>query len=337
MELNKNYNDISNQYDRYYEGAGNSLYNKRFGDKRVTPNEEEIITNIFKKLTKKLAKTRPESKEIKILDFGCGDGRIFPVIEKLANQYKKDGWLIQLSGYDPCSTGLTSFKNMLLEKGYDENHCSLSKNNLTINLILGDVNEELEVIARQIGNGFDLCLCIYGVLNHIPYRENRINHLKMINSLLAESGELLLSICSKNVFPSEMKAYSLIRRQFADCLHGSLPTSADIRQQILRLATEPGDLYYCVDPNHSNKAADIFAHIDTPEELKANLKAANFNETLKIKIMSILNPYEIANHCLKGQIDKMLSKIATILCFTDNLKNQFGMHLYVHCQKAKIK
>ena len=158
-------NDLSSQYDAYYNGGKNSLYNKRFGDKKISLNEELVIVKILKRLLKKNT-----SKHLKILDFGCGDGRIYQVIEEFMRDQKNVS--CQFVGYDLCKTAIIDFENLLLAKGYNEQNGVFVKDNIKVYLVLADIIQKLDEIAKDIGSNFDLCLCIYGVIQHIPYRKN---------------------------------------------------------------------------------------------------------------------------------------------------------------------
>ena len=331
-------NDIALQYDLYYSGGENSMYNKRFGLNKVALREAELIEQSFKSVLGAIKKNNSAHKVLRILDFGCGDGRLFLLLEELSNRLIGKEFNIELVGYDPSKVGIDLLSETLLQDGFkkksDFNSSKkryFSKNNFSVTLVLGDVEEGLEATKELIGPNIDLCLCMFGVIGHVPGRQRRINTLAALGELLSPVGELLISICATKVFAKEMAAYEEIRKQYKIHTKHNMGNSAKVRRAVLRLAKEEGDLYYC--SNGGPNAIDNYVHLYSPQELKEDLKRAHFCTASGIKILTLSHQFEICNNSTKAKLDNIASRILSVLCFSDYMKNFFGKYLFIKCSK----
>jgi tRNA (uracil-5-)-methyltransferase TRM9 len=106
------------------------------------------------------SQTAPTSK---ILDFGCGSGRY---TIPLAPYCKT------IVAYDPCPEAID-----LLNRR--------SHQNITPTQDLGDVSRAAP---------YDMVVCIFGVLSHIPEREARLDTLRFLRRCLADDGLLFVSV-----------------------------------------------------------------------------------------------------------------------------------------------
>lgn len=335
-------NDLAEQYNIYYEGGDESVYNKRFGANRIIHREASIINKACERILKQIASDNfGKSIAITILDYGCGDGRLFGVIEQLARKQLDKHVRINFIGYDPSIVGINLFEENLLSKGFASHHLNnnhrkiLIKQNLTVKLLVGDVNYDAKQIADTIGSKIDLCLCMFGVLSHIPGRNNRVSILRMLNESLSNYGELIVSVCTSNLFSKEVAAYTLLRNQLQLCKNQNISDSVKSRQSTLRLAAEVGDFYYCSSYGEG-KSIDNYTHLYHPTELISDLKSANFSKTSNVGILSIAHPFNISGNWFKSKLDQIISSIASLISLiflSQTLPNKLGKHMYVMCRK----
>lgn len=125
----------------------------------------------------------------RILDFGCGNGRYgLPLLERTQ---------ARITGYDISLASLAEFDAELRRTPYRER----------VTLIHGD----LESLSRQ--EPYDLVLMLFGVLSHIGVREERIEALCKVRTLMKPGARLILSVPS--IFrrrPFELLKFGIQRR-----------------------------------------------------------------------------------------------------------------------------
>ncbi|MDX2050424.1 MAG: hypothetical protein SFT93_04570 [Rickettsiaceae bacterium] len=179
--------DVAAQYDIDYKGSSKSLYNSRFSTNKVIYREESKITKILTSVYRH-NKNKPT---IRILDFGCGDGRIFPVIEKFASKHTKTKF--EIIAYDPSIVGLNEFINNLKQNGFisiDYNNNDniidtkpkdqpkdmsiidiLVRGNIEVKFLNNKVDAAPEHITYFTNGQIDAILAIYSSFNHIKGRD----------------------------------------------------------------------------------------------------------------------------------------------------------------------
>ncbi len=281
-------NDIANQYDSYYENTNGegSIYDQQYHDK-VLPRDRWVIKDAALKLiNKKFPKgsiiVQPPinpgiRKKVRMVDFGCGDGRYFSVIEEIANSLQTQDIEVELVAYDPSAMGLKVYQEKLYKKGFKTENIIgerkepertpgklgyvnnvLKKDNITINFIHSNVEDTIEHTKTLIGE-VDITLCMFGVLSHIPGRENRQKILKMFNDITNPDGYVILTVPGPWRFTEEQNHYSFLREK---------------QKSPHLLATEPGDIYYAKFKGPERKALNFY-HIYTSRELLEDLNQAN--------------------------------------------------------------
>lgn len=304
---------ISDSYDQYYSSG---IYQKRYNDTTNQTSSEEVIgaaIRIIERKTLKLEKLidtnkdeeigllsdRIKTNKLRILDFGCGDGRFFNAIIAIGEEAKKKGVEIEFIAYDISKSGLEDFTKKMLKFDFkitDENdkNWKIKKDNLIINFVLGNEKSSPEQIAQNIGD-VDMTMCMFGVLSHIYGRENRVNLMKMFAEITNKDGEVVISVPSKKRFSQEQKHYDfLISEQKIDDIHG--------------IKMESGDLFYTRKENGNVKVQNYY-HVYSAEELKEDLTKSGLIG--QIKTDHVLDETRTTqNNCWK-YIDRELAKFST--------------------------
>lgn len=303
---------ISDSYDQYYSSG---IYQKRYNDTTNKTSSEEVIGAAIKIIEKKTLKLQKlyinqdeelgllskklEANKLRILDFGCGDGRFFNAVIAIGQEAKKRGIEIEFIAYDISKTGLEDFTKKMLKFDFDltdrnDNNWKLTKDNLTINFVLGNEKSSPQQIAQNVGD-VDMTMCMFGVLSHIYGRENRVNLMKMFAEITNKDGEVVISVPSKKRFSQEQKHYDfLISEQKIDDIHG--------------IKMEPGDLFYTRKENSDVKVQNYY-HVYSSEELKEDLTKSGL--VGQIKTDHVLDETRTTqNNCWK-YIDRELAKFST--------------------------
>jgi SAM-dependent methyltransferase len=253
------------EYDKYFDVGVTSIYRKRFGKRLFIPNEKKVITEAFN-----IASKNSTHNKFKILDFGCGDGRLFNLLENLNKKLKSNINSLEIICYDPSLKGLELLKNTLIKKNYNLNYSideikssgyikyKLSKNNINIVIIHGNACDNLKQIKSLIGSHIDLAVLMFGVLSHIIGKNNRINLLATIKTSLNLNGVLVLNVPTKKHFIKDLYHYNYLRENHLT--------------EELSSATEEGDIYYL--RKSDNKIIKNYYHIYNFKELTLNIKSA---------------------------------------------------------------
>ncbi|AIL65887.1 Methyltransferase domain protein [Rickettsiales bacterium Ac37b] len=330
-------NDLSLQYDTYYEGGNSSLYNKRFGHNKTIYKEKELITNSFKRIYNR-KKQKAQNNKIKILDFGCGDGRLFEILEDLALSYTNKEYTVELINYDISYQAIKLFEDKLLNNDFSScNEATISKQdiitktftkqNLLVKLIHTDSSCDKAILQELLGKDFDIILCIFGVLAHIPGKQNRSDTLKLFKSISNENAELIFTMPTIKSFWREYLTYTKLRKQL-ECGR-FLENQQSYKSQVLalRLAQEKGDIYYCT--GSKTQIINNFLHIYSINELVEELKEVDLQILKTPKLLSIKHPFEISSSPSKSFIDALLSEIFSLFCIPNSVKIFFGKHFSV--------
>ena len=200
--------------------------------------------------------------ELKILDFGAGDGRHFYIIKKLANLYPKIN--IQFLAYDISEVGLQNFQKTLVAEGFKSyvsqdfinssevtefkayKVLDLKKDNITVTLLHVSVNSAGQDITDIIGKDINVIFSMYGSFMHIPYYKNRVQMLKTLAHSLDGRGMIILDVPSLGGLKTSQKKYNKLRAE------------KDFKR--LGDAVEEGDIKMSGD--------EIYYHITTFDELR---------------------------------------------------------------------
>lgn len=299
------------EYDKYYGGA-QSIYEKLYGGNVISRDKWVIEQAIFKNIVSVLPDSHGE-RTLRIADYGCGDGRYLQIIAPIARVLKERGVRVELVGYDPSKTGLEKFEGKLAaggfskiaseayrpiaeeeggEKGYHANEWTgNSGSNLTVRLIHGHVHDALDHIAALIGP-VHLTLCMFGVLSHVPQRQNRIDLLTMLGNITSE-GAVIVTLPGHRILAEQNKLFSAFRKhQFTG----------------IGEASEEGDVYYTRVGEDGKKQVQNFYHIyQSAREVEIDLMAARLVPSGGVQIQKILHETTLTHSKTLAKIDEWVS------------------------------
>lgn len=221
-------------YNERYAGEG-ATYSQTYYDTPIPRNVDTIVIAALKVADKMVKQEWEGEKTLRILDFGCGDGRYRTAAYKVAEIVKEGGINVELVAYDVSDGGLDAFKGKLKKEGFDDEH---KRDNLVVNFVIGDTAPgSIEKNKREIGS-VDVSYAIFGVISHIPGRENRVQTLKMLNEVT--QSEVIVTAPGWRRFREELAYHNKLREA----------------ENPYKLATEPGDLYYT-----SRAGTEDFYHV----------------------------------------------------------------------------
>ena len=239
--------DMSGSYDRYISSG---LYDRRY----PRPNRRTLRT---------LARCLPAGG--RFLDFGGGTGRYtLP--------------LLQMGGtsgvaYDICPVARRTMAERM--QGFvDDGRL----------VVRGD---DLDDLAADHPQAFDLVLLAFGVLAHVAGQATRLRLLRAVREMLRADGILLLSVPNaKRRFLDEQRA-------------------ADRLIQAGRL--EPGDILY--KRGRGEGEIRMFYHLYTVAETRRELSAAGFRVE-SIRPESLLSERTVVHDPLLGWLDDLACRVA---------------------------
>ncbi|MFC1658980.1 hypothetical protein ACFL0U_00220 [Pseudomonadota bacterium] len=298
-------NDIAKQYDIYYTNGEKSLYNLQFSKVVIPTHDQSMLIKSFKKSLKEKKKFLPHIKNFRIFDFGCGNGRLHPVLEKFGKYLKKNNFSLELVLYDISKVGLETYEKFLIEKGYKYKNkvnyrykkniyfgSTLVKNNILVKIIMGTEKSSTMEIEKFIKN-VDVSICMYDIINHIPLQQKRIKIINLLGRIT--NYDTVFTVATKALFKKEQKIYEGLRKQ-------GFP---------LKMAINPGDLYYThTGPN--NESIYNFFHVYNSLELINDFKKADMI-IRKFGIAIITNYTKINCGFIIFKLDEIISKITTLI------------------------
>ena len=310
---------IAHQYDIYYLGGDNSLYNKRFGKRhKVTLREKELLVSNLKS-----AIDLSSDGVIKIMDFGCGNGRTMPVLCNSAFLYTERQF--EVTAYDISRVGLHALTNIMLKEGFEligdiySNSWHLKKYNVNVKVLLGNPDFPISELEKLFDGGFNLVLSLFGVLSHIPESARRIEVMQMFRDIACNNGILFISLPSYASHKATMQQFDKLR------------DTSDV-SDISHLAKEKGDIYY--------KVADSddlynFYHLYSPEEAVEQLKTVKIMNST-IGIYSTFLPSQICQNWFYMIGDYAVSKIFSFAPLRNVALRYFAKYFFISAKIEKF-
>lgn len=303
-------------YDHYYSGDDKSIYHQLYHDK-IIPNDERIIREQVENLIKTKPNSTISSKEITILDYGCGDGRFFNFYKELAKEIatKKPDFQLTIIGYDPSLEGLKHFAQRLHTNDFSKatqeifkddlseqkpgnlayTVGSYIKDNMNVKLIHGHVNDDLSHIEAQIGSA-DLTLLMFCVLAHVVGQEARIELLTMLDKI---STSIFYSVPGPAILPEYQYAFDVLRDK-------------NVSADVMDLVKEDGDILYTRNEQGGAKVQNYLHIYKSTQEVREELEKATVAD-YTIGINKIFHETHLINHPWLAQIDMYSSKMVSAL------------------------
>lgn len=147
--------------------------------------------------------------------------------------------------------------------------------------------EDPETMAAAYPREFDLGLLAFGVLAHVPGRDERLRLLRAVCDMVKPEGTVILSVpnARRRFLAEQRAAVSLVRA-------GEL---------------EPGDILY--ERGHGGDAIRMFYHLYTLDEVHRDLAAAGLRVE-SIEPESLLSERTVVSDPLLGRLDDLACSIA---------------------------
>jgi SAM-dependent methyltransferase len=216
---------IAESYNRYY---GSGLYDARY----PRPNPPTYRS------AQRLARTSS-----RILDFGAGSGRYTMPFLHATNAF--------VCAYDISADACQALELQAAAAG-----AAADSQRMLITADLG---------AARAAGPYDLVVALFGVLSHIEGKENRIDTLGSIRSVLSREGLLLLTV------PNTLRRFPLHASPEG---HGSEDSRASARAQARRYFPSARPIIY---RHHvENEAMPFPYYLFSRRELVSELSAAGF-------------------------------------------------------------
>lgn len=207
--------------------------------------------------------------EDRVLDFGCGNGRyVLPLLEERQ---------IRIVAYDVCPDAIAGLMGRL------EQHPSRER--------VTPVCGQSELLSDH--GPFDLAIAMFGVLSHIPSRDERLGALRLIRERLKDGKKSRLLLSVPNIYRRFVGLHikSAMRRWLATD-RGSANDLDDIR-----------DILYSRRANGTD--IRLYYHLYDPEDLQADLQAAGFGN-VRIHAESVLPESAVTRSSLLEMVDRAL-------------------------------
>lgn len=308
MNNNTTSSELANRYNTRYK---KNTYIKQFNKQIPIPTYDNwLINHTFKKAWKIFKKEK--KKVFKILDFGCGDGRMFNTLNKISIFLLKRSISLEIINFDIAEEGLKRYSHNLINKGFSPTNkkqkelLTLKKDNITIKFIAAKPDYKSQFLLDNIDK-VDMSLAMFDVINHIPKKSHRIEALKTLKKVT--NYYLVFSVTSPVLFKREQFVYSYLREMNSS----------------FKSAMEKGDIYY---PEFGEKKGITdFMHIYTAKELRKNVRQAGW-KLEKLSIAAITDIIKNKPSFLNCKIDEYLSRIISkILPFW--MLDKIGINLAV--------
>ena len=215
-------NSLLANYEQRYcsDEHGENTY-RASGKKRLIGTENDIY---YEAIASRLP-TASATKNLSILDFGCGDGRVLEALANGIRNYIPQDIIIHLIGYDIVPAGLEALKRRLLLTGYVDssaihtnkqspaNVLRHEKNNIIVTLILGDIETAPDQMINTItsGKSMDVSIAAFGVMAHMiddptldRDKQQRVAWMRAIGDVT--QGDVIISISTPLEYQEELAA-----------------------------------------------------------------------------------------------------------------------------------
>jgi SAM-dependent methyltransferase len=337
--LNNLQNNIASQFDLDYEDGNSSLYNTRFGSKRIIAREVSLIVNVISSIIYQFTQQNKYPEEINILDFGCGNGRLFEIMQIIAKIPGLESIDFNYTGYDISKIALKQFISDLKVQNFEINHSlkpqldmlnaanimgCLRHKNLKATIVHG-IEEDISQIKPNLGKDYHLIMCMYGVLSCVPGRSNRSSILRILKDSLSNNGKMLLSVPSKRMFYKEQCLFERLREKFKyePTRYGTL----------IGMAKENGDIYYSV--KNSNKTIKHYCHIFSMEELITDILGVSMVPIYR-GIYSFSDMDMLTHTAFRDKIDHIFARSLSNHFFSSLLYDKLASYLVVIAEKSQL-
>jgi SAM-dependent methyltransferase len=358
--MNHAYN-LADQYNIYYQGGKNSAYNKRFGQQKFTFNEQRQITDSIIRLAPNV------NCVFNILDFGCGDGRVFPIIETIAGSYSYRNMKFNFIGYDISIGGLNEFRQELVAKGFSmmpEAHPQIltttksqikedkARRATPTNVGERQVNDVMvknDIWYKLTKNNITVTL-VHGVSKDQPLLEQFAPdgyHLIMclfgvLSHIAGRENRLQMLESQKTLLHDQgelivtVPTHQRFRKEQGQFKQLRLQYHDNPRglDKYLKQAREDGDIYYQVAANKTASGQTIYNyyHLFSLDELTTDIKAVNFN-VHDIAAASYGDPCKITNHYLINLLDYWCALTISSTPFARYFVNKFAQYISITIKK----
>jgi len=248
--------------------------------------------SVFEELACAAAERSGQRREVRVLDFGCGDGRYLQLFLRSARHlWQEFGCNLRVVAYDVSFQALRSFGYHAERVGLvgDESGSVLSPMSgyhLRLEFVFGDVDLSAESVGRLLQNSgpvFDVTVVGWGTLSSIP-RTPAIDPDRVLSALAKISASLMSVVSNTTNHVRFQREYEARRQALRET------SRQEVRQwlqQRLGLATFEGSYYYTVGTGERMFYAAVTAECEL-----ARLSAAGFADP-EIKICNIINFFTI--------------------------------------------
>jgi len=293
----------------------------------IMPTELECLI----KAVKDAMNHRPDSV-LRILDFGCGDGRYLPAFIRISQHILsstvgtfKDG--MEILCLDVSAGALEELQEKI--KRWQSSASMEEREFLRFRFLVTGASDSAQVVERQIREGrgterlFHLSVCGWGTMSCIPdlvehdgykagiKKPRQFSFLQMLSKL---SYSLLNITSTKNNFIREQRRFNAMRQArreilemkngaFTDHVDGSSHYDRILKylETKLGLGTHTGDGFYY------GKHQMFFSAVDFEEEMERT-KQAGF-DNVDIRICNVMNFYDILSHSRKRKLNNCLIRL----------------------------
>ncbi|MFK5893968.1 MAG: Mur ligase family protein [Pseudomonadota bacterium] len=208
---------LSDFYNKRYKNNAYSLEN-------ISAHESHAIKLLLNSILVDKIVHSSKNKVITLIDFGCGNGRLFSLYENIALEFIQQQYRLRIIAIDSAKEALVQYQDKCIQSGY-----KITKN-VDNSLIPESYIDQLPPVENNLIdcffmtcelNGLDTfianhqsidCIVSTGVIPHILGSENRKNMLKTFRKVTLN---LFLSQPTKDDFASSQKTYAARRKKRA--------------------------------------------------------------------------------------------------------------------------